>query len=126
MIIVRWFLASLVLLSSGCATSSPPNAPTVDVTGAWGGIWSCRQCPTLQGVNPITMRLEQVGATVTGTISWGPLRSASQVEGSISRNVLIFRAPSIDLTGELSVKGNDMEGPAHSAGLSISMSLHRY
>ena len=122
----RWVLVGLVLLSFGCATSSPPNAPTVDVTGTWGGIWSCRQCPALEGVGAITMRLEQVGATVTGTISWGAVRSGSQVEGNVSRDRLTFRASGLDLTGELSVKGNDMEGPARSAGLSISMSLHRY
>lgn len=123
---ILWVLVGLVLVSFGCATSSPPNAPTVDVTGSWGGIWSCRQCPALQGVGAISMRLEQVGATVTGTISWGALRSASRVEGNITRNVLIFRAPGIDLSGELSIDGNDMAGPAHSGGLSISMSLHRY
>ena len=121
-----WFLVSLVLLSSGCATPSPPNAPTVDVTGTWGGIWSCPQCPPPWGVDAITMRLDQVGATVTGSISWGALRSGSRVEGNVSRDVLLFRAPDIDLTGELSVKGKDMEGWGRSAGLSISMSLHRY
>ncbi len=121
-----WFLVSLVLLSSGCATPRPPNAATVDVTGTWAGTWSCTQCPSPQGVGGITMRLDQVGATVTGSISWGTLRSGSRVEGNVSRHVLLFRAPDIDLTGELSVKGNDMDGKGRSAGLSISMSLHRY
>ena len=124
----RWFLASLVLLSSGCATSSPPNATTVDVTGLWGGIWSCPQCPPLQRGGSINMRLDQVGVTVTGNMSWagGALRPGGRVEGNISRDVLLFRAPDGDLTGELSVKGNDMEGRGLSAGLAISMSLHRY
>ena len=120
-----WFLVSMVLLSSGCAASSSPNVPTVDVTGTWGGIWSCPQCPPPR-VDSITMRLDQVGATVTGSISWGALRSRNRVEGNVTRDVLLFRAPDIDLTGELSVKGNDMEGQGHSSGLSISMSLHRY
>jgi len=121
-----WFLVSLTLLSSGCATPSPPNAATVDVTGTWAGTWSCSQCPPPQGLGAITMRLDQVGAMVTGSISWGTLRSGSRVEGNVSRHVLQFRAPDIDLTAELSVKGNDMEGKGRSAGLSISMSLHRY
>ena len=121
-----WFLVSLVLLISGCATTRPPDAPTVDVTGTWGGVWLCQQCASPQGVSAITMRLDQVGATVTGTISWGALRSVSRVDGSVARDVLRFRAPDIDLTGELSVKGNDMDGRGRSAGLSISMSLHRY
>lgn len=126
MSIARWLLVSLVLVSSACATPSPPNAPTVDVTGTWGGTWSCPQCPPPQGVHPITMRLDQVSATVTGTISWGTLTSGSRVEGNVFRNVLIFRAPDIDLTGELSVQAHDMVGHGRSAGVSISMSLHRY
>jgi hypothetical protein len=126
MSVARWLLASLVLLSFGCASSSPPNAPTVDVTGTWGGVWSCQHCAPLQGVGAISMRLEQVGSTVTGTIFWGALRSGSRVEGSVSRDVLTFRAPGIDLSGELSVKGNDMQGQARSAELAISMSVHRY
>jgi len=124
----RWFLASLVLLRSGCETSSPPNAPTVDVTGLWGGIWSCPQCPPLQRGGSISMRLDQVGVTVTGNMTWagGASRPGGRVEGNVSRNVLLFRIPGGDLTGELSVKGNDMEGRGLSEELSISMSLHRY
>ena len=124
----RWFLASLVLLSSGCATSSSPNATTVDVTGLWGGIWSCPQCPPLQRGGSINMRLDQVGVTVTGNMSWagGALRPGGRVDGNVSRDVLLFRVPGGDLTGELSVKGDDMEGRGLSGGLSISMSLHRY
>ena len=124
--IAGWFLVGLVLLSAGCATPGPPHPATVDVTGTWAGTWSCPQCPPPQGVGAITMRLDQVGAAVTGSISWGTLRAGSRVEGNVSRNVLLFRAPDIDLTGELSVRGNDMEGKGRAAGLSISMSLHRY
>ena len=124
----RWFLVGLVLVSSACATSSPSNVPTVDVTGTWGGTWSCPQCPPLQGGGAIRMRLDQTGVTVTGNMSWegGTLRPGGRVEGNVSRDVLVFRAPGIDLTGELSVKGDDMEGWGRSAGFSISMSLHRY
>jgi hypothetical protein len=73
-----WFLVGLVLLSSGCATPSPPNTATVDVTGTWGGTSSCPQCPPPR-VDSITMRLDQIGATVTGSISWGALRSGNRV-----------------------------------------------
>src|SRR5215831_13348037 len=96
---VRWFLVSLVLVSSGCATS---NAPTVDVTGLWGGIWSCPQCPPLQRGGSISMRLDQVGVTVTGDMSWagGALRPGGRLDGNVSRDVLLFRVPGGDLTGE--------------------------
>src|SRR5262245_9204978 len=121
MSIVRWFLVSLVLVSSGCATSDPPDAPPVDVTGTWGGIWACQQCPPLHGGGAMRMRLVQTGVTVTGNMSWegGAPRPGGRVEGNVSRDVLIFRAPGIDLTGELSVNGADMEGSGRSAGFSI-------
>jgi hypothetical protein len=124
----RWFLVSLVLVSSGCATSSPPDAPTVNETGTWAGIWACPQCPPLHRKGAMRMRLVQTGMTVTGNMSWdgGAPRPGGRVEGNVSRGVLLFRAPGIDLNGELSVNEDDMDGWGRSEDFSISISLHRY
>ena len=122
--IVIWLLTSLLLLvSSSCATA-PTDAtkpPGVDVTGTWSGTWSWSGGP-----GGITMTLLQMGAEVTGDMSWsGALRSGSTVRGRVAGDVLTFRAPGVDLTGDLDVKDNKMIGWGRSAGYSIRMQLQR-
>jgi len=64
----RFSLIALLLLGvAGCASSSmeaPGAAPTVDVTGSWGGQWAYTNASLGGGI--IDLSLKQDGAKVSG------------------------------------------------------------
>ena len=103
-----------VLIAGGCAapqTQPASAAPTVDVTGNWTGMRSYGAGIT----TPMSLDLQQMGAKVTGTASWGRPPAGSggtggPLEGTVSGVTLTFAVPADSSTGELRVSGDDMQG----------------
>jgi hypothetical protein len=56
------------LVTASCASSQAPplSAPTVNVTGAWVGSWTCDRGDADDRNGMLTMTLTQTGAQVTG------------------------------------------------------------
>jgi len=97
---------------------------TVDVTSVWVG--------TVQrtgGGSEIRLELNQRGAKVSGTLrklgagtaGWGTIASGP-IEGSVANDVFSFRRG--DLTGEMTVVGDEMTG--HDGDLHDGVPTHRF
>jgi len=133
---IGWLLtAEALALGSGCTT--PPDwiqrtLVTVDVTGHWHGT-------TLAGSGTqfkpeMWLDLQQEGPKVKGFILWqsfgfgfaGGERPTSprSIEGTISGDVFSFRQTDGPGRGELTVRGDEMQGEV-SIGQSVPMLLYR-
>lgn len=81
---------------------------TVDVTGTWQG--------TGVGGAPYTFNLKQEGPNVTGSIQAGFYHNVSgPVTGTVAGDVFRF-AGAEQLSGEMTVSGDEMTGPLYGAG----------
>jgi hypothetical protein len=103
-------LAVAVVCGSGCARSDwiDRTLVTVDVTGTWEGSGS-----TSQGTSWLQFNLAQQGSQVKGTVKgMGMNRSAGQLTGTVAGDVFTFRLTDVPFTGEMSVSGDEMTGPA--------------
>ncbi len=104
-------LAVAVVCGSGCARSDwiDRTLVTVDVTGTWRGSGS-----TAQHTTWLQFNLAQQGSQVKGTVTgMGMNRSGGQVNGTVAGDVFTFRLTDVPFTGELTVSGDEMTGPAH-------------
>jgi hypothetical protein len=112
-----------MLASAGCATA-PPAPPTVDVTGVWAGTWVTQN---QKWSGRVEMTLEQKGAEVTGSlVMTGTARNYSGpiVRGSVSGTEYRLLLTTGQLSGYLTVSGDDMTGIVSSSG-PMDMKLHR-
>lgn|SRR5262245_47374349 len=109
----RFSLIALLLLGvAGCASSSmeaPGAAPTVDVTGSWGGQWAYTNASLGGGI--IDLSLKQDGAKVSGnaTITGTAVDRNGPVSGLVSGNELRILYPT-SVTGRLKVQGDTISG----------------
>ncbi len=105
---MRPFAVSLGLLlcvGVGCASVSAPGAPpSVDVTGVWIAMWD--KAPWS---GPGTLRLEQTGATVVGHVETA-LIPRRALHGTITGDHFSYHVSGMTASGELTVKGDEMQG----------------
>jgi hypothetical protein len=101
-----WAIAILVILGTTACATGPTAAPTVNATGEWRGTWEWEGGTA--GGGPLTARLKQDGAKVTGDLQvGGPARQkVSRLEGTVSGDDIRL----VDPPGWLTVKGNEMTG----------------
>jgi hypothetical protein len=109
----------MILLGGGCATAANPTsvAPSMDVTGIWIG------SAVVSGTRyPMSLRLQQVGAKVTGTenVAGDPGSAAfsGPVEVVVSGNQFSFRTAA-GAGGDVVVNGDDMTGFGSKAGAQL-------
>jgi len=127
--VARVLLAiGLVLGGFGCAKQDwiDRTLVTVDVTGTWDGTMSA---PGGAGGGGVRFDLEQKGPIVTGQYrmvgrqSGGHL-SPGTIEGSVAGDTFTFKDKRGNLSGELTVNGDEMEGSASSVA-KFKVSLRR-
>ena len=109
--IARMILVAALVCGSGCTRSDwiDRTLVTVDVTGTWQGSGSSAQGTT----SWLQFNLAQQGSQVTGTVTgMGMNRSAGQLTGTVAGDVFTFRLTDVPFTGEMSVSGDEMTGPA--------------
>lgn len=85
---VAWLLlGTAFMVTAGCASSTPPAAPTVNVTGNWVGTWVYEAAGV--GSGTVQFSFQQTGAAVTGQMNIQGARATSgPITGSVSGNVL--------------------------------------
>lgn len=108
--IARMILVAALVCGSGCARPDwiDRTLVTVDVTGTWEGSASAAQ-----GTSWLQFNLTQQGPQVTGTVKgMGMNRSAGQINGTLAGDVFTFRLTDVPFTGEMTVSGDEMTGPA--------------
>jgi len=101
------FLASALIVGSGCATA-PAAPPSVNVTGNWSGTWAYEN--VINGSGTIIGSFKQDGAKLAGNFEvTGPVinRAANNVVGVVSGNEIRLELPS---SGTLTVNGNEITG----------------
>ena len=109
------FMAAALAAGVGCTT--PPDwiertLVTVDVTGTWYGTSPVKG---QAGYPDLWLELQQEGPKAKGStraqyLGMGVL--AGPIEGTITGDVFTFRQTNGPVTGELTVSGDEMTGPA--------------
>jgi len=126
-----WGIACAVagLLVSGILGCTRPDwiqstLVTVDVSGEWQG--NVNRPAGAYGPGLIYLSLRQSGPKVTGTFSYspGPAKDVP-LEGTLSGDVLRFRARGGSVTADLQVSGDDMSGTGTTAAGPIRIEIHR-
>ena len=131
---IAWVLiASALALGAGCAQKDwiDRTLVTVDVTGTWTGTLSAGTGASGGSYGVFLFDLEQQGATVKGIVR-GDSRglgaqgqSVGPIEGTVSGDVFRFSDSRGILTGEVTVRGDEMDGQATSFAGTRSFSLRR-
>ena len=123
--VIRVLVVAALAFGLGCARTDwiDRTLVTVDVTGTWYG--------HLGGTLPTEMLLElkQEGSIVTGALQQRTRRAgvdlSGSIEGTVAGDVFRFRNPRGTVEGELTVSGDEMNGPMSSFSGSVPMSLRR-
>jgi beta-glucanase (GH16 family) len=99
-------LVSAMIAVFGCATT-PPAAPSVNVSGAWSGTWSYEN-PSLGG-GDLRGTFQQDGEKVSGRFDvTGPVvNRTANLAGTVSGNEVRLSQPA---SGSMTVSGNEMTG----------------
>src|SRR5262249_22701337 len=102
-------LGMVTLATASCATT-PPQSPTVNVTGNWVGDWVCDNPANGSGV--AVLKLTQSDAQVNGSVhvtNAAINRTTDSFRGVVSGDQFILREWS-DLNGSFAVAGDRMAG----------------
>src|SRR5262245_31164384 len=102
-------LGMVTLAAASCATT-PPQSPTVNVTGNWVGDWVCDN--PMNGSGVAVLKLTQSDAQVTGSVhvtNSAVNRTTESFRGVVSGDQFILREWS-DLSGSFTVAGDKMTG----------------
>jgi hypothetical protein len=105
-----WSLATVLLLSAGCAARPDwieATLVTTDVTGVWRG-------KAGQPGQAITLVLEQRGPKVTGRME--ARGNTGALQGSVEGDMFRFAATFGALRGEATVAGDEMTGEVSGGG----------
>ena len=106
----RILLIGLVVVGlSACASGSPQQSPTVDVTGKWQGSWVFQNASL--GGGQVVMTLTQTGSKATGnmTVTGAPVDRSGAVTMVVSGSEVYLVYPT-GITGYLMVSGDEMKG----------------
>ncbi len=122
--IVRVILVAALACGLGCARFDwiDRTLVTVDVTGAWEGT-------TRPSSVDIQLNLEQQGPKVKGFIRWGAgpcyFTREGSIEGTVSGDVFSFRQTNAPLTGQVTVRGDEMSGGGNGGCGNFPITLRR-
>jgi hypothetical protein len=110
-IIAGLLIAAALAFVSGCVQKDwiDRTLVTVDVTGTW------------RSTTGWELNLEQKGSKVNGTIGHGPLApsvgsGSGPLDGNVAGDVFRFSQSDGNLTGEMTVSGDEMKGPVSLGG----------
>ena len=105
---LTWFLLGAALvITAGCASSTPSAPPSVDVTGNWAGTWVYESSSA--GSGTVQLALQQTGSAVTGQmVIQGGRATSGPVTGSVSGNVLTLQHSQVTASGV--VNGDQITG----------------
>jgi len=96
-------LGSLITSTlAGCAGAKSSSAEPTNVTGTWIG-------GTATGTREMTLRLQQTGTNVTGTLV-GAGAADGPITGVVAGNTIDLSAPKPALAPRLVVRGDLMDG----------------
>src|SRR5262245_49305440 len=117
--IVVMFTAATLLFASGCAKQDwiDRTLVTVDVTGTWSGTMMAPGATG--GAREVVLELEQKGSTVKGTMRVTPRGPGGPgtLEGTVAGDVLSFKDSRGTWEGELTISGEEMNGPVTAWGV---------
>jgi hypothetical protein len=120
--IVRVILVAALACGLGCARSDwiDRTLVTVDVTGAWEGTFPLGYA--------VQLNLEQQGPQVKGFFRFGgqhPCYLTGSIEGTVSGDVFSFRQTNAPLTGQVTVRGDEMSGGGNGGCGNFPITLRR-
>jgi hypothetical protein len=100
-------LATALVITAGCASSTPSAPPSVDVTGNWAGTWVYEASSAGSGTAQLS--LTQKGSAVTGQLNiQGGRATSGPVTGTVSGNVLSLQHSQVTASGV--VNGDQITG----------------
>jgi hypothetical protein len=105
------FVVGMAMFGTASCATTPPQTPTVNVTGNWVGEWVCDRPE--QGSGVAVLKLAQSGDQVNGTarVTGGAInRTTDDFHAVVSGDQFILREWP-DVKGSLTVAGDRMSGP---------------